>query len=1779
MTILPSPIPHPFDFSPWDLPDWAYTALEWAVGFDWPEGNEKTTWDIADQWYEITSTLAGPRDESYAAAAEVIGAYGGSGVTIDAFAAAWDKISQGTDAPLNSLLEFADEMGKMVESCGCDIEGAKIEAWIELGLFVIELIGLAVTVALTLGAASPAAGGLIAATRYAIQQIFKRLLAQLSKKALKATLKEAGKRAAKQLTTKAGLRKLGKEALEEGFDEAREEFATNLGIQAYQNTTGRRDGIDGSDLAWSTAAGAAGGAAASGAHIGAGHGNNSLLRGAAAEVLGEFGGAAATGNLPTSFESVAKSAVSGASGSAISGARGDFSNLDLSSLDGGVPTLPSGLSGDVRLPSSAADPVVSPAGDYAGGGSSPASSSPASSSPASPVSYASGNDSPTSSPSASAPASSLPASSAASHSAASPAAPASTPVSHTAASAVSTASAPAVGIATDAGPVQVNATVASDGGVSAATDPIAHATPSDTGVSLSSIAPPMDAPAGHVDTGPAPASSPLSTSTPSSPGSVTTNPTTATPSAGPAGSLPNSPLNASPLAGGPMISGPLPSPANSSPSLSTVNSPQNLTTNPTTGGPQSPGGPLTNPAGTPPNTSTTGAAPNGGVRPDLTPRSSAPLVIAPLSSPGPSATSPRDVAPIRTNPSSITAPANPAPPGNPSVPSSPSSAPPANQSPPVRPASPADTPLTNPRADGVRPDPSGPFIGTAPPGAPGAPGQNGRTPQQDLAERQYFDASANTQLTVYPDALNAERKRLDSALYQNRYDQGVALSSRNYAVQVGDLVTARDQQQELDELRQTAGKLQQDRQNVENPNSGYEFRLTAQDHTRANADLGQLAAGPVQTTERSALTGNGHPPSAASLRNYYHEGGLRPPLSQHQVDLELAMPRDANGDPMRAVDPRTGGYRHLINDGGPTADPTRGNNCLDCSLSFFDTYVHGRPRVAAPRTFDSYVVGHPTIQMNGEAEGPRRAELAMNSWHTEITPWVGNKAVAQAKAEVDQGFNALHQTLLNGGPGSCAVVITYWEGGGGHAWNAVNHNGTILYLDTQTNQLVDSSQPAQGAVRTLYGHHGVSQDNNVVQLAAIMVDGQGNPMFVPNTNLVQGSLRATHPVVVPQPPVQPVVQTQINQQPPPGPPHMPPVQQSQPVQPISDDVSLSFTEPTVERPAPLSDLDRLSVLDPQPRDQADRIRMALAPDAPAPDPGPSTKPDAGAREVAEAEARATYQYALNQQRAEFAENHRQELGRDLRRESVREEEVAENLSRQASLAFGDGQDANGERYRALSDVALEASADLRDQAIAVERGTAPVGDVEVDGPEWHRVNEDPGDLAPGPVETDDRSALTGDDRPRPVDMSRRYNERGGLRPPLAVHQTDLERAMPRDAEGRVLRQADPRDGEWFGLMNDGGPEVDPTRSINCGDTVLSLYETYVHGRPRVSAPRTFDGYHDGDPDRPMGAERNVLSRIQATTGGRFQGLCPDVSDLDPQDARQAVQLAQRNLHNHLLNSGHGSFAFVTTRSEGGRTHAFAAVNQNGTIVYLDPQVRRVSDTGPLYSHNGNVDSGNVTVMDALVVTGDGQYSPLPYHDAGPFSTAEPEGTRRDQRYRHSHPEEFPRPPERTPDSFLPGGEPVYYRPNATAIGYDAATMSNFDHAKPVPGHHDVVVHGKPDGKFIPGLVRADGEIGFSNDTNAGHIADAIRHNPHWDGGPVRLISCHSARLDKEFLLPEGLKEFEGFSAAQRVADALGVRVLAPTQPVGVPNRGGDERPVIIFKDGTWESFRPGGGKR
>jgi hypothetical protein len=90
-----------------------------------------------------------------------------------------------------------------------------------------------------------------------------------------------------------------------------------------------------------------------------------------------------------------------------------------------------------------------------------------------------------------------------------------------------------------------------------------------------------------------------------------------------------------------------------------------------------------------------------------------------------------------------------------------------------------------------------------------------------------------------------------------------------------------------------------------------------------------------------------------------------------------------------------------------------------------------------------------------------------------------------------------------------------------------------------------------------------------------------------------------------------------------------------------------------------------------------------------------------------------------------------------------------------------------------------------------------------------------------------------------------------------------------------------------------------------------------------------------------------------------------------------VLRAFTSLHRHLLDGGHGSFACIAARTEGGGAHLWAAVNQHGTVLHLDPQCSVLVEHESPYGHAGAPCSGNVVSLDALVLDGAGRYAPLP----------------------------------------------------------------------------------------------------------------------------------------------------------------------------------------------------------
>ncbi|MER5867256.1 toxin glutamine deamidase domain-containing protein [Kitasatospora sp. NPDC002040] len=173
-----------------------------------------------------------------------------------------------------------------------------------------------------------------------------------------------------------------------------------------------------------------------------------------------------------------------------------------------------------------------------------------------------------------------------------------------------------------------------------------------------------------------------------------------------------------------------------------------------------------------------------------------------------------------------------------------------------------------------------------------------------------------------------------------------------------------------------------------------------------------------------------HERPLADSRPYDTPGGLDRTDPQHQQDLESRVPRNPDGTPQRHPDPN-GDWPGAVNGDGHRA-PGRDNNCLDVALSTADTYS-GNPTAAAPRN---------DTGPDGEQGGRDRAERQLGAPFRDM-------------GDGDQAFKRIEDQLRDSGHGSQAVIVTQDANGRAHAWNVVNHDGKITYLDNQTGQRSD----------------------------------------------------------------------------------------------------------------------------------------------------------------------------------------------------------------------------------------------------------------------------------------------------------------------------------------------------------------------------------------------------------------------------------------------------------------------------------------------------------------------------------------------------------------------------------------------------------------------------------------------------------------------------------------------------------------------------------------------------
>ncbi|WP_406834924.1 RHS repeat domain-containing protein [Streptomyces sp. AHU1] len=107
------------------------------------------------------------------------------------------------------------------------------------------------------------------------------------------------------------------------------------------------------------------------------------------------------------------------------------------------------------------------------------------------------------------------------------------------------------------------------------------------------------------------------------------------------------------------------------------------------------------------------------------------------------------------------------------------------------------------------------------------------------------------------------------------------------------------------------------------------------------------------------------------------------------------------------------------------------------------------------------------------------------------------------------------------------------------------------------------------------------------------------------------------------------------------------------------------------------------------------------------------------------------------------------------------------------------------------------------------------------------------------------------------------------------------------------------------------------------------------------------------------------------------------------------------------------------------------------------------------------------------------------------------------------------------------------------------------------GYYDVIVHGTP-----RDFGHAEASWGLGQNFSHRVLAKFIRSDPNWNGGPIRLMSCSTGACNG--------------TAAQNLANSLGVKVLAPTHTVHIWSNGRTrvsetERGPL----GSWEEFEPG----
>ncbi|MFI5906774.1 toxin glutamine deamidase domain-containing protein [Dactylosporangium sp. NPDC051541] len=183
---------------------------------------------------------------------------------------------------------------------------------------------------------------------------------------------------------------------------------------------------------------------------------------------------------------------------------------------------------------------------------------------------------------------------------------------------------------------------------------------------------------------------------------------------------------------------------------------------------------------------------------------------------------------------------------------------------------------------------------------------------------------------------------------------------------------------------------------------------------------------------------------------------VRGPSDKDVRALNDKFPRDEHGNPLKQPDVRKGDFAQEYNDGGHKV-PGRNNNCGEVSMATLANH-RGEPTVAGSMR-DPNAGGE-----HGAAD--------------RISRWTGGEWEMQGHDA--RGFEGVERQLREAGPGSGSIVVIKWgDTGEGHAFNALNIHGDIVWVDMQ---------------RGIISDHGPMYHDNVAGVWSITVNAHGDPL-------------------------------------------------------------------------------------------------------------------------------------------------------------------------------------------------------------------------------------------------------------------------------------------------------------------------------------------------------------------------------------------------------------------------------------------------------------------------------------------------------------------------------------------------------------------------------------------------------------------------------------------------------------------------------------------------------------